>query len=290
MKKLFLGILISMLGWSSVPTLAGDGIRYTFEGTMEWVFDPEGSIPAALGGVTFASGDAVAATATIFDSDIAPDSSDSPIPEATNYFLPLDSGSISASVTTNAGDVSILADLRSVITIHDDNPPVGGDIWAYGQVIDSSPGLFMQVALGDESLARLNDQSYFIETSLDGWPPAAAWAFYDFVGIGEVRTIAIARGHLEITLLTPATLLGELVTTVVDFNLGSGIGNALDRKLENVLNAMDRALAGDEPAAIGITYAFIQSVEAQRGKALSEAQADELVAAAEAIIRTLEAA
>lgn len=87
---------------------------------------------------------------------------------------------------------------------------------------------------------------------------------------------------------TPEGLLEQLITTVVGLNLHAGIGNALDSKLQNALDALDRAQAGNAASAIGIMYAFIQSVEAQRGKKLSDAQADELVAAAEAVIAALD--
>jgi hypothetical protein len=85
-------------------------------------------------------------------------------------------------------------------------------------------------------------------------------------------------------------LLADLVSTVVDLNLNSGLGNALDRKLQNALDALDMAQLGDNPSAIRIMHAFIRSVEAQRDKALSEEEADDLVVAAETIILFLEGA
>jgi hypothetical protein len=85
----------------------------------------------------------------------------------------------------------------------------------------------------------------------------------------------------------PAKLLEKLVSSLVAMNISGGISNALDSKLQNALDALDRAQAGDNAAASGIMGAFIQSVEAQRGKKLTEAQADELVIAAEAVIAAL---
>lgn len=70
-------------------------------------------------------------------------------------------------------------------------------------------------------------------------------------------------------------------------NVAGGIGNALDSKLQNALDALDRARTGDSAAAYGIMHAFIQSVEAQRGKRLSSAQADTLVKAANDVIMAL---
>jgi hypothetical protein len=87
---------------------------------------------------------------------------------------------------------------------------------------------------------------------------------------------------------SPEALLENLVSAVIGMNIGSGIGNALDSKLQNALAALDRAQAGDTASASGILYSFIQSVEAQRGKKLTQAQADELVNEAKAVIAALE--
>jgi len=51
--------------------------------------------------------------------------------------------------------------------------------------------------------------------------------------------------------------------------------------------ALDRTQAGNNTAAINLMFAFIHSVEAQRGKALTITQADALVSAAQQIISAL---
>jgi hypothetical protein len=83
-------------------------------------------------------------------------------------------------------------------------------------------------------------------------------------------------------------LFAELVATVVALNINAGISNALDSKVQNAIDALDRAQTGDSAAAIGILYAFIQSVDAQRDKSISSSDADELIAKATAIIDRLE--
>jgi hypothetical protein len=93
--------------------------------------------------------------------------------------------------------------------------------------------------------------------------------------------------QLSLQVLSAEAQLAALVETVLSMNIQAGIGNALDRKLQNALSALDHAQAGDLASAAGILYAFIQSVEAQRGKRLTEEQSDQLVAAAQAIIDTL---
>ena len=58
-----------------------------------------------------------------------------------------------------------------------------------------------------------------------------------------------------------------------------------DKQLQN---ALDRSQASDNSLASGIIYALIQSVEAQRGKKLTDEQANDIVASAEAIIVALQ--
>lgn len=88
-------------------------------------------------------------------------------------------------------------------------------------------------------------------------------------------------------LIDPADLLADLMSRVASINIQAGISNALDSKLQNVLDALDRAQQSDTPAAVQLLSAFINSVEAQRGKALTDTQADQLVSDAQAIINAL---
>jgi len=103
----------------------------------------------------------------------------------------------------------------------------------------------------------------------DGWFPRR-WLVY---AIGPV---------------TAGELLSDLISTVVEINLSPGRGHALDAKLEQALDALDRAKSGDAPAAIGVMYAFMQSVAAQRGTSLTEDQANALLLAANAVVAALE--
>jgi hypothetical protein len=106
----------------------------------------------------------------------------------------------------------------------------------------------------------------------DGWYPTR-WSAY----------------QIERVTISPEDLLSDLVAQVIELNVSAGVGNALDSKLQNALDALDRAQDGDSPAAIGMLYAFIQSVEAQRDKAVTSDQADALTSTAERLITILEA-
>jgi hypothetical protein len=108
------------------------------------------------------------------------------------------------------------------------------------------------------------------------------------------NTIRHGLIHFQLTNVTlsipnAAEQIAELVSMVVELNLSRGLSVALDRKLQNAMDALDRASAGDSPAAIGMLHAFTQNVRAQSGRAISQAQAAQLIAAAQAIIATLEA-
>ena len=88
----------------------------------------------------------------------------------------------------------------------------------------------------------------------------------------------------------PATveeLIAELVNTVISLNLKQGISNAMDRKLDNVLRVLEDTNENNDVSAINALFAFIYSVEAQRGKGLSDAEAETLITAAQTIIDRL---
>ena len=87
--------------------------------------------------------------------------------------------------------------------------------------------------------------------------------------------------------VAPETVLTNLADTVAELNVKSGITSALDSKLQNALDALAEASSGDIPSASGKLGAFINSVEAQRGKAISDEDADALITAAEAALALL---
>lgn len=107
------------------------------------------------------------------------------------------------------------------------------------------------------------------------------------------RQIVINRSSSttgSVTVFRPATaaeLLSSLINTVLTLNVRAGIANSLDAKLQAVMAALDDANGGNSGSAINVLYAFLNAVEAQRGKSLSDAVADDLVLVAEQIIAVL---
>jgi hypothetical protein len=92
---------------------------------------------------------------------------------------------------------------------------------------------------------------------------------------------------LTVTVLTPEEALQDLIDTVESFNLQQGIENSLDAKLDAALQALEDLNDNNDVAAINVLEAFINAVEAQRGNKLTDAQADELVEKAQAVINSL---
>jgi hypothetical protein len=78
-------------------------------------------------------------------------------------------------------------------------------------------------------------------------------------------------------------LLTTLATFAQTLNLSIGISNSLDSKLQNTLQALDAANAGDTPSACNRMSAFLSEVSAQEGKALTSGQAAQLTRLAQQV-------
>jgi len=99
---------------------------------------------------------------------------------------------------------------------------------------------------------------------------------------------ATAHDTASVTVLTVSEALQALAELVESLNLQQGIDNSLDKKLEAVQQARnDLNENNDVAAANTLMEGFINSVEAQRGKALTDDQADALIAEANRILAVL---
>jgi hypothetical protein len=85
----------------------------------------------------------------------------------------------------------------------------------------------------------------------------------------------------------PVGMIANLVGLVTGYNLQQGIDNSLDAKLAAALDALEDVNANNDAAAVNKLEAFIGEVEAQRGKRITDEQADALGADAQAIIAAL---
>ena len=87
----------------------------------------------------------------------------------------------------------------------------------------------------------------------------------------------------------PLTMLEELVVEVIELNLNTGIENSLDAKLDAAIQSLDDLQQNNDQAAINVLQAFIDAVTAQSGVHIPVADADALIASAQAIIDLLTA-
>ena len=84
--------------------------------------------------------------------------------------------------------------------------------------------------------------------------------------------------------LGPTAPQGQLLQRALDLGLPAGLENSLLAKLDNALAKLDDGNPNNDGAAVNQLEAFINQVEAQRGKKISDGDADALIAAAGAII------
>jgi hypothetical protein len=140
-------------------------------------------------------------------------------------------------------------------------------------------------------LAYVLNPDAFDNESRNNYPPnpddllTSIFFIFDSDGDGTTEDVQSYSAVGKI-LAEPEDALDDLIEDVADIDLPSGIETSLTSTLEN---ALVRAEAGDAPAAMGMLFAFINQAEAQRGNRLSDEEADELIAAAEATIELLQA-
>jgi len=99
-----------------------------------------------------------------------------------------------------------------------------------------------------------------------------------------ILSLVLALGILNrASAFAPAAAIQDLAIRVIEMNLANGIANSLDGKLDTALDALADANVENDLAAFNSLNAFMNAVEAQRGKKITNAQANELIAAADHI-------
>ena len=85
----------------------------------------------------------------------------------------------------------------------------------------------------------------------------------------------------------PTLTLEQAADQVDELNLQKGIANSLQVKLDAALRLLEDGNENNDVATVNLLEAFINAVQAQRGKKISEADADNLISAAQEIIELL---
>jgi hypothetical protein len=105
----------------------------------------------------------------------------------------------------------------------------------------------------------------------------------DCTGINLVNPSAVTEGDIAVTNAeqpTPQQQITDLRGVVHSMNLPQALTTALDKKLQHALAAVN---AGNTARACGNLGSFINQVRTQAGKKLTQAQADQLIDAANQI-------
>jgi hypothetical protein len=98
---------------------------------------------------------------------------------------------------------------------------------------------------------------------------------------------ATGTAVVTVTVQTTVQAIGALISVVQEMNLAHGIENSLDQKLQNATDALSATNAANRSDAINKLNAFISATQAQSGKQLTVAQANQLIAVAYRILAVL---
>jgi probable HAF family extracellular repeat protein len=163
--------------------------------------------------------------------------------------------------------------LRDLGTLPGDGYSSAFGVNNLGQVIgDSFDGVRSRPFLWSDG--QMRDVNSLIPAD-SGWQIQSIGAIND---LGQMVGAAVRGGQSHAVLLTrPALLIASLVNLLQPLDLRPGIKLSLLAKLAAAGIAVE---AGDTAVACNLLRAFINEVSAQSGKALSVAQANQLIAAA----------
>ena len=190
----------------------------------------------------------------------------------------------SATLSCALSQIFIADDL-----IYPPNFPTPSDFWYLGASSGANcEDRVVNVNLDGVDITVLSNTEFFLPTDLTGYD--AKFRVSKLVPLNEANVIAVeaANGSIDTVGPSPEELLEDLAQVVLTANLQAGISNALDSKLASALAALDDSNENNDAAALNSMYAFCNSVEAQRGKKLSDMQADTLIEAANAVIVALD--
>jgi probable HAF family extracellular repeat protein len=128
-----------------------------------------------------------------------------------------------------------------------------------------------------------------------GYLPDGGYSHASGVSADGSTIVGVARnssGNFEAFILElipdPADLINALIDQVAALNVKRGIDNSLDAKLDAALDAFEDSVVNNDVAVVNSLNAFINAVNAQRGKAISSVDADALILGARKIIALLE--
>ena len=87
----------------------------------------------------------------------------------------------------------------------------------------------------------------------------------------------------------PVVLISQLIADVAALNLPNGLKNGLTAKLDAAIKVLSDGNPNNDHVAVNKLNDFIDQVEGQRGKKITDGDANDLIEGAELIIDLLEA-
>ena len=260
--------LLVMLGWSQ--TVYAQLIRYDFAGT---VTNLSGGAPCNSGVVVGDQLVGVFNYVAFGNPDRIP-ASDLGIYTGSSFSVSVP-GQTVTSTDPNVTSISTLNGSPDIVSFGGSSNSLtfnGDDVEMAVTLVDATGAVLTSDALPGATLQLSDFTSAIVRL---GW---STFAF----------GCNVRASLTSLEAITPEEMLSNLIADVIDLNLQTGIANSFDAKLDTVLDALDDLNENNDVAASNVLYAFINAVEAQRGKKLTDSDADILVSSALAIITAIE--
>jgi hypothetical protein len=135
----------------------------------------------------------------------------------------------------------------------------------------------------DLAMIETNAEGSFIGSHVYTWPDT-----YEVTVTVTDNDFGTGSCVLTVEILpTPEVMIEVLTDNLNGMDLPVSIAGSLDSSLDNVVKVLEDSNAQNDIAAINDLEAFINKVEAQRGKKISEEYADTLISNAQEIIAAL---
>jgi hypothetical protein len=273
--KIFGSLLLIGLSWG---TAMAAEVSYVFSGTVKSVYDL-----AAESGLQV--GDEITGGYTLDDT--------TPYEEYVGYELPYRIyQDAMTELSVDFGEVSIIGSNNNVIGIQPGTENAEFNLYTVTAVQRgcSETGSFDLFAYSVTQ--KIVDESTPLNSApliSNADPAARVFSLNLDTCAGNRVRVAAELTSLELASAgTPSEQIEGLTSLVLEINIQSGVSNALDSKLDSALAALDDSNEKNDGAALNSMYAFCNSVSAQSGKKITEAQADQLFAAANGIISSLD--
>ncbi|MHC4638454.1 MAG: choice-of-anchor Q domain-containing protein [Planctomycetota bacterium] len=126
-----------------------------------------------------------------------------------------------------------------------------------------------------------------VSACVDAGDNTAVAVDIDLDGNPRIVNGIVDMGAYESYPAEPADLVDDLAGDIIELYLPEGIENNLLAKLNAAIGLLGDGNENNDVAAVNLLEAFINAVQAQSGKMISQADADALISAAEQIINIL---